>query len=145
MIPQWWWHLLKGEKITFYNLQLFGPNTSMRLTEDTEMPSSWLLRRRDLLGIRPTDSWTLVTLSGVRIVIGGPEGDEPVTLRSPQVPWVSNFLTNLKIWLLVGNLLKLNFLLNLAWTIWKDFVSLYVFTQKIFCSIDQGIIRLFFV
>jgi len=28
----------------------------MRLTENTEMLSSWLLRRRDLLGLRPTDS-----------------------------------------------------------------------------------------
>ena len=148
MIPQWWLHLLKGEKITFYNLQLFVLKSEIICQEESESTCSRcppFFRRRELLGLRPTDSWTLVTLSGVQIVIGGPEGDEPVTLRSPQVPWVSNFLTNLKIYkgfrscrhipyrtnpkgfpfprLLFGNLLKLNFFLNLAWSIWKDFVS----------------------
>ena len=95
MIPQWWLHLLKGEKITFYNLQLFVLKSEIICQESPRVHAPWLLRRRDLLGLRPTDSWTLVTLSGVRIVIGGPEGDEPASLRSPQVPWVLDQLENL--------------------------------------------------
>jgi len=47
---------IEGEKITFYNLQLFVLKSEIICQEDTEMPSSWLLRRRDLLGLRPTDS-----------------------------------------------------------------------------------------
>ena len=48
---------------------------------------------------------------------------------------VKVLFTNLKIWLLFGNVLKLNFLLYLAWTILKVLVSHYVLAQKIFCSI----------
>ena len=40
---------------------------------------------------------------------------------------------------------KLNFLLYLAWTILKDFVSCYVFTKKIFCSISQNMISLYLI
>ena len=56
-------------------------------------------------------------------VIKGPDGEEPVSLRSPQVLWPSKFLINLKIWFLFGNELKLNFFLCLAWIILKDLVS----------------------
>ena len=58
-----------------------------------------------------------------QIVIGGPDRKEPVALRSSQAPWTSKFLTNLNIWFLSGNLLKLNFLLYLAWIILKCLVS----------------------
>ena len=50
-------------------------------------------------------------------VVRGLNGVEPIVL------WSSQFLTNLKIWLLFRNVLKFNFLLYLAWSILKDFVS----------------------
>ena len=49
---------------------------------------------------------------GVWIVIWGPDGEEPVALRSLQVPWPLKFLT------------KLNFILYLVWTILKE---IYIF------------------
>ena len=42
---------------------------------------------------------------------------------SSQVLWVTKFLTNLKIWFLLGNVLKLNSFLYLTWTTLEDFVS----------------------
>ena len=45
-------------------------------------------------------------------------------VKYSQVPWASQFLTNLKkIFLLLGNVLKLNFPLYLAETFLKDLVS----------------------
>ena len=56
-------------------------------------------------------------------VIGGSDGEEPVSLQSFQALWALKFLTNLKIWLLFGNLLKLNCLHYLA-----------AFTRQLLCS-----------
>ena len=71
----------------------------------------------------PNDSWTLVKFLGVWIVIKGPNDEELFALRPSQVLWASKFLINLKIWLLFGNVLKLNFPPYFAWTILKDLVS----------------------
>ena len=37
------------------------------------------------------DSWTLLSFLGVRIVIEAPDNEEPVVLRSSQVPWTMSF------------------------------------------------------
>ena len=39
------------------------------------------------------------------------DNQEPIVWQSSQVPWATKFLTNLKTWLLFGNVSKLNFLL----------------------------------
>ena len=75
-----------------------------------------------------------------QILIRGLDYKKRIVLQYSQVPCASKFLTNLKIRHLLRNVLKLNFFVHLAWTILKDLVSWYVFTQKIFYSIVQGII-----
>ena len=57
----------------------------------------------------------------VQIVIGASDGEELIALQSLRVPWAWKFLIKLKILLLFGNVLKLNFPQYLAWTILKDF------------------------
>ena len=56
---------------------------------------------------------------------------QPVVLWSSQVPWASKFLANLKIWFWFQNVLRLNFLLYLAWKILKDLVSLCLCTNDL--------------
>ena len=73
----------------------------------------------------------LITQTHSSWVIEGTEVEKPVALRALK------FLKKLKIWLLFGNVLKLNFLLYLAWPILKDWVSYYFFIQKIYSFFVQ--------
>ena len=79
MIPQWWLHLLKGEKITFYNLHLFDKvvdphqHVPYRRHRNTKFlapssqrfartPTDWLLNPSDIVGSsnrywRPRGRW----------------------------------------------------------------------------------------
>ena len=108
----------------------------------------WDLQSAEVLSTSVAMIWTdssrqTLELLDVRIVIRGVAGLEPVGLRFSQVPWDSKFLNNLKIWLLFGNVLKLNHILYLAWTILKDLVPSYVFTHNIFLFIFLGNVLLY--
>ena len=64
------------------------------LTDSLSMPSSWLRRRNDLLGLRTTESLAAAMFSGVLEVLGRREWVSllPLALRFKIVPWVLNFL-----------------------------------------------------
>ena len=109
------------------------------------MPSSWLRRRTDLLGLRTTESLTAATLSCVRDDFGRPECDclfLSFALRLFTVPWVLNFLTHPQITELTGNSRQLKWSLNRNCVSRKDFSRKYVSTANVFCSVVQGISKL---
>ena len=40
-----------------------------------------VLRRKDVNGLRPIDSWTLMIFVCIRFIIGGPHGEQPISLE----------------------------------------------------------------
>ena len=82
------------------------------------MSAAWLKARifgvQKLLIAHASSAWLITWFISVI------SSAEHLTLRSSQEPWASKFLISLKIWLLLGNVLKINYLPYLAWKIFKD-------------------------
>ena len=93
-------------------------------TDERERPNSWERPWSDFFGLCPTESLTASIFSGDLAVNFLPLVDFcPFLVDFINVPVSLNFFTQRVIWNFWGELLKLNLLRYLAWTVFNDFVS----------------------